>query len=753
MIVFANIITLIVSVLFISKVRHSDLSTTFLSLLIFDLLFVFPLLAETILGVASTSYLGFQYAQYDVGTGVLYALFCIIVEGIFVLNIKKEAARAESDLSLTKRLTTLRSQINKNQVLLMVAGVACVLPIMCILFSPDPFLYFTQIGYFSSVGSYGNAEVQPDSIAFNNAIKNVQYLAIIGAVLLKLGDINNKSSLFCIRVIAIIGVALINSKRTLVTLLLLVLLAITMLSNDSKKRKWVTALITLTVAGTYFIAYSYLSEKYYLNTDWYAVISEYFFKSTSVKVSIFSILHPDSLRILDYPGQTVLFDLLFFIPRAVWHSKPYPFPDYYSSAVKGYSGDSWNFQTNIYSEWIANFGILGFILAPLVLILLIRMAENSRSTICLISGICFVIMIETFEFSDVAKILLIIFVVSYIGEKLLRPQASKDMLPLFKEYQQSMNKNKQVSNLEMALEHANADYLALLHSDEYAAGRRLIKLKRLVKGCHFATIIKDFSKRSRARSANARTRTTQTVASAETLSPIRNDESVCVYSCVTNSYDHISEPYYDPGSYEGLLFSDEECDSAFWKHCSLDFSNQELAKNPNRFIKLHPFGFSKNYDFAIYVDGSVVLVSDISQFAEAAKSAPAGFAIHQHPFRDCLYDEGTYCIASGRGNASQIKAQLAHYEAEGMPHHFGLFEATVFAVDLHNEVARSIFENWWDELCRSGSGRDQLALPYVLWKLGVSVSSVGVLGTDVSLNPKLRVLKHSTHAWQQSTVK
>ena len=61
-------------------------------------------------------------------------------------------------------------------------------------------------------------------------------------------------------------------------------------------------------------------------------------------------------------------------------------------------------------------------LAPLILLLLIRMAENSSSTTCLISGMFFVIMVEVFDFSDGAKMLLVIFLASYLGSKLFRPK-------------------------------------------------------------------------------------------------------------------------------------------------------------------------------------------------------------------------------------------------------------------------------------------------------------------------------------------
>ena len=72
MIVFANILTVVISLLLIGNVRRAPLTITFLSLIIFEILFVFPLLVESILGVAPTPYAGFKYAQKDVLTAFFF---------------------------------------------------------------------------------------------------------------------------------------------------------------------------------------------------------------------------------------------------------------------------------------------------------------------------------------------------------------------------------------------------------------------------------------------------------------------------------------------------------------------------------------------------------------------------------------------------------------------------------------------------------------------------------------------------------
>ena len=116
-----------------------------------------------------------------------------------------------------------------------------------------------------------------------------------------------------------------------------------------------------------------------------------------------------------------------------------------------------------------------------------------------------------------------------------------------------------------------------------------------------------------------------------------------------------------------------------------------------------------------------------------------------------MYDEAEVCVSIGKGNPEKIKAQCQRYREEGFPSHFGLLEANVVAVDLNNAVALDILECWWLELLRSGSGRDQLALPYVLWRLGLSVSDVGCLGPNSFRNPKLRFVEHNATTQEAHT--
>ena len=102
-------------------------------------------------------------------------------------------------------------------------------------------------------------------------------------------------------------------------------------------------------------------------------------------------------------------------------------------------------------------------------------------------------------------------------------------------------------------------------------------------------------------------------------------------------------------------------------------------------MKMHPFEFFKDeYDYTIYIDGNVRIISDVTSLFRVAKDSKCGFAMHEHYRRKCAYDEADVCVYKNKGNAEAIKKQMKRYEKEGFPRDFGLLEATIIVTDLKN---------------------------------------------------------------------
>lgn len=220
-----------------------------------------------------------------------------------------------------------------------------------------------------------------------------------------------------------------------------------------------------------------------------------------------------------------------------------------------------------------------------------------------------------------------------------------------------------------------------------------------------------------------------------------------VYTCITNGYDFPIEPIYKSKNLDYFLYTDmNRCggNNSYWI-CKEIADNIVHNKGSmiNRYYKFHPFElFENNYDYSIYIDGNVQTVSNIDCLYSVAKDSPIGIAMHYHAGRICAYKDAEWCIYNKRGIENKIREQMKFYMDQGFPRDFGLCEGTIIVVDLSSNVAKKIMKLWWEELCRSGSRRDQLSFPYVLWKNGFSITDVGCLGNDEYHNPKFRINAH-----------
>ncbi len=224
----------------------------------------------------------------------------------------------------------------------------------------------------------------------------------------------------------------------------------------------------------------------------------------------------------------------------------------------------------------------------------------------------------------------------------------------------------------------------------------------------------------------------------------QDSQKFVVYTCITGGYDHIQEPLYTSPCIDYVLLTDNDrLASKHWRICPIP--QQTAGMNPilvNRYVKFHPAELFPQYDYAVYVDGNIQVLSDVRNMVNRLHDS-TGLALHRHDSRDCLYKEVQVCKMVKRGNPEKLTAQMEKYRQEGMPEHFGMYEANIILSDLHNPESQKLLSAWWEEFLASESMRDQVALPYVIWKSGHRCEEVGFLGGSMFRNPKFKKVEHS----------
>lgn len=295
------------------------------------------------------------------------------------------------------------------------------------------------------------------------------------------------------------------------------------------------------------------------------------------------------------------------------------------------------------------------------------------------------------------------------------------------------------------LKQQNIEYRQLLQSGIYQAGSVAVRLKNSLSRGDIGSMIRFAKSRRPGKDFALYEQTRLPERPAET--PILpeeyfSDERIAVYSCLFGTGDHIQEPVCRPDNIDYYMITDQPLapDSAWtpveWQNLC-DPSWTPAMKN--RYFKMHPDVLFPSYRYSIYLDANIKVITDLTPYI--FRTGDAGLGLHWHSRLDCVYDELTMVVAMKKLGAPDAERYRRYLEHQGMPAHYGLLEGNVIVREHHKESCRKIMDRWWEQFRRRVS-RDQVSLPYVLWKAGISVDSVALLGGNVYENASLRVSRH-----------
>ena len=308
-----------------------------------------------------------------------------------------------------------------------------------------------------------------------------------------------------------------------------------------------------------------------------------------------------------------------------------------------------------------------------------------------------------------------------------------------------MNDNYYIKKIE----ELNLEIINLKNSKEYMSGQKYINITKCLKSKNPVVVVNELIKKY----LNKK-KAKQILRYNEYDEPnndfmcddiVKQKTKIVVYTCITGKYDKLIKPFLKLDNVDYVAFSDVESDeSNMWNVRKIPENVVKLEDNIliNRYIKFHPAELlGDTYNYAIYVDGNISIISDLTELINAI-NPKTGLAIHRHRQRNCSYKEVEVCKIVKKGNYDKMKEQLQRYKEEGFPENFGLYEASVIASDLKNEKATNILDLWWNEFKCSESYRDQISLPYIVWKNKYDFNDIGSLGNNVYKNPKFRIEKH-----------
>jgi hypothetical protein len=196
-----------------------------------------------------------------------------------------------------------------------------------------------------------------------------------------------------------------------------------------------------------------------------------------------------------------------------------------------------------------------------------------------------------------------------------------------------------------------------------------------------------------------------------------------LYACTNLDYDQIFSPVAPTPGVDFVLFADRRPWLVRgWQWRPLPPATRGLSPTlVNRYAKFFPQELFPGTDVSIYVDANTLILSDLTPLIDEFAASGADIGLFPHKERTNIAEELAFARAVGRvppEDAARGEAQLAFYAAEGLPENHPFTENAIIFRRHASPALAPAMRLWWEQLGRF-TRRDQLSLPYVLWKTGL----------------------------------
>lgn len=360
---FTFILCLIPTLLCVYSIFKVGIKPLTIIQIVFFIIFVFPIFLDIIFSKPEyRSFYGFYIYAEDNRVAFIYNLFIVSVSYFNYFFRGKKIVN----------LNISNSLIKIDIFLILIA----LLPLFFIFFAPDIDLYKL----------YGGASIR-DFDEFSNTFHGfLNIFTFVSAFIcsyLIIKNFNKRFFLTFLLFLIVIADFWLNGKRTIVLIFLFFLGLFYFIVNKNLKSFLFLLILLLT--------YSFYNSWYQSNirdfddsksfNEKYENIRVDYFRDQRVKMAIYGELKPYKIKILPYRGESFIFSSTFFIPRSIWPNKPYPYAQYFTSAMFNSEPKlwGWGMTTSIYDEFIANLGLIGLLLIQILLLYYIKIIGNLNS--------------------------------------------------------------------------------------------------------------------------------------------------------------------------------------------------------------------------------------------------------------------------------------------------------------------------------------------------------------------------------------
>lgn len=365
----------IIAALTINKLSKGYTETILIILLVHILLSGVPIALDLIQGYPETDFPFIERALRDQRTSIIYNFYISLTATVWHLSTrKKRIIKDKSRVSKNKNRISQPFLSKGNLAVLRVLIInaflfyLAVLPLLLLIMAPNPEIFMTY-------GATAKGLFSDSQREFYDLLKRICLISILACFTFAAGA---KSKNLTRRIVLVLPFLILSAwligKRNPVAIILFLFGSLIIHRRVLLHWKFLIGILLSVIIFSSFSNF-YQSSVRGINTDTKSAEELYtdfrlnFGRDHTIKSAIYAEL--ENMPILEYRGQSILFNLTFYVPRNMWPEKPFPYTRYFTSTVVyqnrlPLNSITWGLTTSWLDEAIANFSWLGLLLGPML---------------------------------------------------------------------------------------------------------------------------------------------------------------------------------------------------------------------------------------------------------------------------------------------------------------------------------------------------------------------------------------------------
>ena len=200
----------------------------------------------------------------------------------------------------------------------------------------------------------------------------------------------------------------------------------------------------------------------------------------------------------------------------------------------------------------------------------------------------------------------------------------------------------------------------------------------------------------------------------------KNNRKVIVYSCLIGDYDNVTSFNKQKG-YDYILFTDQKINNTNWTIFPIPDSVLNLKVSnikKQRYMKIMPHKFFKNYDLSLYIDANYEIKGDLDDYLVNTLNPLDHIYIPHLQFGKGIRQALDKAIEKKLDDVSLLNKIKKRYDSKHFLDKTGIVNAGLMIRYHNTEDCIRLMEKWWREV-RDYSHVDGFAFDYAGYETGV----------------------------------